>query len=303
MSIALLTVLAIGLLIFGLGLGALLFARQLQKESMEERFAATTSTQALDGGAELWGRLAQHGRRVDALFDEQGETEMLLLQAGLRTPTERIPYFVAQLLVPFSALGIWFAYVFVGDASSGAKLIYGFGAVALGLLAPRFWLRRQASRRRAQLRAEVPMLIHLLALLFDAGLSLRQALATLTTDGGLVLPQISRELGAVLRQLETGAEVGEVMRQTGRMLDVTELASVLSVLQQVDRYGGELRVPLMDVLELVEKRRELGMREKVSELSGRMTVVMVLFFFPALLIFVAGPAFLAILGALSGVRG
>ena len=59
-----------------------------------------------------------------------------------------------------------------------------------------------------------------------------------------------------------------------------------------------LPLGVMDALELVEKRRELTLRENVSALAGKMTVVMVLFFFPALLIFVAGPAFLAIMAAL-----
>jgi len=55
-------------------------------------------------------------------------------------------------------------------------------------------------------------------------------------------------------------------------------------------------------LSVLEERRGLDMREKVNLMSGRMTVVMVLFFFPALLIFVAGPAFMSILRALADVN-
>ena len=39
------------------------------------------------------------------------------------------------------------------------------------------------------------------------------------------------------------------------------------------------------------------MREKVGIISGRMTLVMVLFFFPALLIFSAGPAVMSFVHA------
>jgi len=41
----------------------------------------------------------------------------------------------------------------------------------------------------------------------------------------------------------------------------------------------------------------------VNLTSGRMTVVMILFFFPALMIFVGGPAFVSIVRALRGVAG
>ena len=142
------------------------------------------------------------------------------------------------------------------------------------------------------------MFIHLLALLFDAGLSLRQALASLVREGHGVLPVIGEEIRIVLRQLEAGADPSEALHAMGKSLDVAELNAVLGVLRQVDRYGGELREPLMEALSVVEERRQLSLREKVNGLSGRMTVVMVLFFFPALLIFVAGPAFLSIARAL-----
>ncbi len=54
---------------------------------------------------------------------------------------------------------------------------------------------------------------------------------------------------------------------------------------------------------MIEERRSLDLRERVNVMSGRMTVVMVLFFFPALLIFVAGPAFVSVLRALGEISG
>ncbi len=45
----------------------------------------------------------------------------------------------------------------------------------------------------------------------------------------------------------------------------------------------------------------MDLRERVNLISGRMTVVMVLFFFPALIIFVAGPSWVSLIRALSGV--
>ncbi|MEN8720536.1 MAG: type II secretion system F family protein [Oceanococcaceae bacterium] len=303
--IGLMAAAAVVMLIVAVVLIALLMGRQVEVENLQQRFRSAQGGQVQRAGqGALLGRIAQHGRQIDALFDEKGESERLLQQAGLRTPAERMPYFAIQVVLPMVALVLAVTQYLLGglgaEGESSKALIYGVLLVVVSLLAPRWWLRSKAKTRQAQLRAEVPMLIHILALLFDAGLSLRQALATLTHEGDLVLPQSARELGVILRQLETGAEVSDVVRATSQALEVTELSSVLAVLQQVDRYGGELRAPLMDALELVEKRRELTLREKVSAMAGKMTVVMVLFFFPALLIFVAGPAFMAIMSALGG---
>jgi tight adherence protein C len=104
----------------------------------------------------------------------------------------------------------------------------------------------------------------------------------------------------VLRQVEAGAEISDVLTRTADALDVPDLTTVLSLLRQVERYGGEVKEPLLDTLQVIEDRREMELREKVNLISGKMTVVMVLFFFPALLIFVAGPAYVSLMGALGG---
>ena len=152
------------------------------------------------------------------------------------------------------------------------------------------------------IKAEVPLFIHLLVLLFEAGLSTRQAFASLVREGRGVLPELGKEFELILRQMEAGGETGELLDNLSRSIALDELTSVLSLLRQVDRYGGEVRDPLLEALKVLEERRSLDMREMVNLMSGRMTVVMVLFFFPALLIFVAGPAFLGIIKALGDVN-
>ncbi len=145
--------------------------------------------------------------------------------------------------------------------------------------------------------------MHLLVLLFDAGLSTRQAFSNLVREGGGVLPELGGEVQLAMRQIEAGADISEVLRHLGEVLEVGDLTTILGVLRQVDRYGGEIREPLLDSLAVIEERRGLDMREKVGIISGRMTVVMVMFFFPALMIFSAGPAVMSFVHAFSGAAG
>lgn len=212
-------------------------------------------------------------------------------------------FYAFQGLVPV-VLGIG---VFIGALSGGkffrAPMLYLviFAVVAISLLLPRIVLRRAAAARRQKIKREVPLFVHLLVLLFEAGLSTRQALASIVRDGRGVLPELGREFDSAVRQFDTGADTGEVLRQIGETLEVDDLSNIIGVLRQVDRYGGEVREPLLDMMKLIEERRSLDLREQVNIISGRMTVVMVLFFFPALLIFVAGPATLSIMKTLSAV--
>ena len=282
-----------------LGIWWLLSTRENQRVS--RRITTDVVAADDDAGVDRWWQLfAEPGRYVDRWFDENGETEKLLAQAGLRLGAQRAAYFAAQALLPLFGVAVIVFGVMLGRLSGFMGFVYGFIIVAVSLLAPRYWLKSRGRARQRRIKGEIAMFIHLLALLFDAGLSLRQALGSLVREGGSVLPALGVEVRQVLRQLEAGADPGDALQAMGRGLDIPELSAVLGVLRQVDRFGGELREPLMDALSVVEERRQLALREKVNALSGKMTVVMVLFFFPALLIFVAGPAFLSVLQALGG---
>jgi len=180
-------------------------------------------------------------------------------------------------------------------------LLFVMAGGILSFLMPRWILRGVAGGLRQRIKNEVPLFIHLLVLLFEAGLSNRQAFASLVREGSGVLPELGREFELVLRQLDAGADTGTILKNLSEAMDVGDLTTVLGVLRQIDRYGGEVREPLLETLKVLEERRTIDMRERVNVLSGRMTAVMVLFFFPALLIFVAGPAFLAIIRALAHV--
>lgn len=257
------------------------------------------------GSGELLQSIAGGGKKLDTLVDSSNETQQLLLQAGWRAPEHRLLFYAAQAIVPLVLLGGVGLLALMGPEQLKAKpqllLLAALAAVMLGMLLPRMILRSAAGNRARRIKAEVPLFIHLLVLLFEAGLSTRQAFASMVRDGKGVLPELGREFELILRQMEAGGETGELLNNLSRNIAQEDLGTVLALLRQVDRYGGEIRDPLLEALKVLEDRRSLDMREMVNLMSGRMTVVMVLFFFPALLIFVAGPAFLAVITSLKGI--
>lgn len=267
--------------------------RRLNPEGVEvEEFSGAP-------GGELLQSIAKSGKKLEAAVDTNKESARLLLQAGWRTPQQRVGYYAAQVLAPVLLLG---AVVVLGVISPPKEkvllLLFGASALMLGLLLPRMVLRSLAEGRVRRIKREVPLFIHLLVLLFEAGLSTRQAFASLVREGAGVLPELGREFELMLRQMEAGGETGELLDNLSKAIALEDLGNVLALLRQVDRYGGEVREPLIEALKVIEERRTLDMREMVNLISGKMTVVMVGFFFPALLIFVAGPAFLAVITAL-----
>lgn len=247
--------------------------------------------------------MARGGKKMESWVDSEGESARLLVQAGWRSAGSRMFWYAFQAVLPIVMAATVLLYWLFGPAEEKLllTLMLGFIAAALSFLLPRWVLRGVAAGRQKRMKREVPLLIHLMVMLFDAGLSTRQALASLIREGAGVLPELGKEFELAMRQLEAGGDTADVLKNMGDVLAVEDLTSVLGVLRQVDRYGGEIRQPLMEILSVLEERRTLDARERVNLISGRMTVVMVLFFFPALLIFVAGPAFSGILKALTQV--
>lgn len=256
-------------------------------------------------GGTLVQLAARQGREIEKFMDKSGgETRQLLAQAGWRHGNARLLFYALQGVLPIVFVVIVLIAWGVGLPLLQKPMYLILGlilALILGLLGPRYVLRKAAEKRRNRLRGEVPLFVNLLIMLFEAGLSTRQALASLVRDGGTVLPALGPDLELVVRQLEYGGDSNEILQDYARLMDVEDLSAIIGILRQIDRYGGEVRGPLLEQLEVLEERRGLEMREKVNLISGRMTVVMVLFFFPALLIFTAGPAVIAIMHAFSGM--
>jgi tight adherence protein C len=247
-----------------------------------------------------WQRLAEGGRGMEKWFKDDEGVELLLVRAGWRDLRARTVFYLIQIGFPLLVL-VLLASVAVQRGLGLQPALLGLMAVILSLLVPRWVLRRAAADRQLRIRAEVPLFVNLMVLLLEAGLSTRQALHSLVRDGAGVLPELGGEFRLALRQIDAGGELGDVLTSMGHVLDVPELSGVLGVLRQVERYGGEVREPLLSALAVMQERRSLDLRERVNLLAGRMTVVMVLFFFPALMLCVAGPAFSSIFRALKQV--
>jgi len=121
-------------------------------------------------------------------------------------------------------------------------------------------------------------------------------------QGQDVAPHLAHEFQAVLQRIYHGQDRGDALEDMARHLDVMELTETVAILKQSARYGGNLRDSLLKYLRLLEDRRMTDLREKVSKLSAKMTIVMVLFMFPALMIFLAGPGVMSITRMLSQIK-
>ncbi|RCX29782.1 type II secretion system F family protein [Thioalbus denitrificans] len=265
--------------------------------------AADGPSLGADGGHRwLTGQGLIQLERLAPSFMRDEEVPVLLARAGWRGSQARALFFAVQLLMPVAGILLTLLLVpheWLVTLDRRIALWLLMASIA-GYLLPKFLLRTRAHARQRQLEAEVPTLVHLLRTLFETGLGLEQSLVEICETNPRVLPVLAREIYGVLRNIGAGMDLNQALKEMADDLQVEDLSDLVKMLRQVNRYGGSIRQPLLNYAELLEDRRRTALQERISKLSAKMTIVMVLCMFPALLIFIAGPAAFGILRALGG---
>jgi len=134
----------------------------------------------------------------------------------------------------------------------------------------------------------------LLRILFESGMAVEQAIRVLSTQAQKLLPELTSELRLVLARVDSGLELGQELNQSANLLAVDEFNDTCVILQQLIQQGGGAMKSLLTLKQLLDDRRLTHQQEYISKMSAKMSVVMMLFLFPALLIVLGGPGFTAI---------
>lgn len=299
--VASLLVLAAGVALLGIG--------SWVRSHREDRSAATLKTalrprENEDGAAdarkdslgwlEQFGRGLSGGRLEAALL--AGEDRLLLDLAGWNTRRGTAIYLGLRLLLAVLVLGIALA---ISDATGLSRIMVVIGALAAGLLLPKFALSAWVKRRRRAVNNELPLLIDLLRLLQGVGFSMDQSLQTLGDKLRDALPVLGGEIQEANVSYTHGRTRAQSLRRLSDVYGDDDLSSLVQLILQVHAHGGAVQEPLRQFSIRLREQRRNALKEKVGKLSVKMTVVMMLTLLPALMLVLAGPALVALATTLS----
>jgi len=81
------------------------------------------------------------------------------------------------------------------------------------------------------------------------------------------------------------------------------LKGLITLLTQVDRFGGAVQEPLRQFGMRLQENRRARMKDRIGKLTVKMTMVMVITLLPSLLIITAGPGFMGVMRSLTHISG
>ncbi|ROL74039.1 type II secretion system protein F [Pseudomonas protegens] len=241
-----------------------------------------------------WLRLLGDSRFGQRAVSMDSETQILLNRLGWRRATQRSLFAASQIATPVLAVCLVIFVQEVAFPHAQSKWLVPMLAAGAGYLLPKRALAYAAHRRQKHIALEISTFIPLLRILFESGMAVEQALRVLSNEAGKLLPELTHELRLILVRVDSGLELGQELNQTATLLAVDEFTDTCVILQQLILQGGGAMKSLQALKQLLDDRRLTRLQEYISKMSAKMSVVMMLFLFPALLIVLAGPGFTAI---------
>ena len=233
-------------------------------------------------------------------LDMDSETQVLLNRVGWRRANKRSLFAACQVGIPVAAMLLGALLHALLFRHLPVILLPACG-LCLGYLLPKRILVAVVKHRQKCVVTEISTFIPLLRILFESGMAVEQALRVLSNEGRDLLPVLSSEIQVVLSRVDSGLELGEELTKCAQLLAVDEFSDTCVILNQLIHQGGGAMKSLLSLKQLFDDRRLTRLQEYISKLSAKMSVVMMVFLFPALLIVLAGPGFTAISRAFGGL--
>jgi len=235
------------------------------------------------------------GSRIEAALLAP-EDKLLLDQAGWNNSTGTAVFLALRLL--FAVLTVALVLAFDDSTGMGRGMAI-LGALAFGILLPKFALRAWATRLKKRVTEELPLLLDLLRLLQGVGFSMDQSLQTLGEKLRNAVPVLGREIHQANIAYMHGRTRQQSLRRLSEAFDDDDLRSLVQLILQVHAHGGAVQEPLRQFSIRLREQRRSTLKEKVGKLSVKMTVVMMLTLLPALMLVLAGPALIALATAMT----
>jgi tight adherence protein C len=275
-----------------------LWALSLKKVDLQQRLKASRSeaqSRKSKGINQVLQRLTQVMRPVGEMIvrstEEMSRQEKKLVQAGFRRKDAVALFYATQL-----ACAVFLAVAFLASGYLYQRPVLSVVLCLLGGAGiPDAWLKSQMNARMERIRTGLPDAIDLTLVSMEAGLGLDQALLRVGEEIRTSYPDLADEFHLRNIELNMGQSRQQAFRNLAERTGVPELASLVSILIQTDRFGTSISDALRVFSDSMRTKRRQRAQEQAAKLAVKMIVPMVVFVFPSLFVVVVGPAIIQLM--------
>jgi tight adherence protein C len=225
-----------------------------------------------------------------------------LARAGWRSKDALITFMVMKLILPFAFGGTAFVVLDGAAFAESSPMIHTVVpliAVFGGYYAPDVAVRNAIMKREQAIRKGLPDALDLLVICAGAGLSLDAAMTRVAREMAPAAPEVADEIGLTAIELGFLPDRREALANLTTRCQIEPIRGVVNTLTQTERYGTPLVHSLRVLASEYRSDRMLKAEAKAAKLPAVLTVPMIIFILPPLMIVLIGPGILRTVDALS----
>jgi len=232
--------------------------------------------------------------------EEREEVVVALRGAGYYTPYSVVIFAAARL---FGTLGAGAGAYFLlrSPQHPGTTIFYSIAAAAGIFLLSKMILRSRVAAHTRQVGKELPFLLDTLLLLLESGVSLDQAFRYFaqTPMGGMAFTR--EAVTSMVNDLQRGVPYALALDRWADRLAVPGVRELAALFKQTLLSGSEIGPALRSFTKEFSEKRLSASRESIGRKTTQLTMVMILFMMPALMIVLAGPAVVSVQSAMKSL--
>lgn len=245
--------------------------------------------------------LAWLGRKI-MRANSVKELQNLLLQAGLTDPAAPFIFEGLRVVTALAAFALTSLPAYLRhEPMAMRRLALPFITAIFIYYAFTILLKLRIEARQREIRRELPYVLDLVLMVLDSGVSVDQALRHVGDHVGKTAPISSKLLRRYNADTADGAPYDLALDRLAQRLAISEGRDFAGLLKQNLYQGGELTPALRRLAVDIGETRLAMAREQMGRKSVLLTLVMLAFFMPVLMVALAGPAVSDIVNTLSNV--
>ena len=204
------------------------------------------------------------------------------------------------VFVPLSWLFLEWRGLFLGVLALRLPLLAG--AFILGWRSPEFVLSRLAKRRRVRLETGMPDALDLLVICAEAGLSLDHAIAQVGNILHASSPEVAAEFAATAAEMRVLPVRAKALENLAERTGLASLRSIVVTLNQSIQFGTSLAESLRTLAAERRAERLAHFEERAARLPVLLTLPLMAFVLPSLIVVIGTPLVLRIFGMFGMTR-
>lgn len=168
---------------------------------------------------------------------------------------------------------------------------------AVGYYGPLFVVNSNIGARQSRILKPLPDALDLLVTSVEAGLGLDAAFRRVAEEIEAAAPELAFEFQMVNAEISAGMTRIDALRRLTERTGIDEMKSLVNMLTQAERFGTSIARSLRVHSDITRQKRMARAEEEAAKVSPKLTIVMILFLLPCLMIVLLGPAVVNVLNS------